>query len=49
MKTKTKNAWRRFVRAAKKAGAVRWQRSYHGVGRESGQGFDARASGERTT
>ena len=42
MNQEQKNCYRRFIRAAKKAGAVSFQRGYHGCGRWSAQGFDAR-------
>jgi len=35
-----KNSYRRFIRAARKAGAVKFQRGYHGCGKWSAQGFD---------
>ena len=44
MKTYTKdqnNSYRRFKRAASQAGAVRIQRTSHGCGVFSAQGFDA--------
>lgn len=35
-----RNAYRRFVSAARRMGATHIQRSHHGCGRVSAQGFD---------
>jgi hypothetical protein len=39
--TAAQNMLRRFNRAAKKAGAVKIQKSTHGCGKRSAQGFDS--------
>jgi len=40
MSQEQKNSYRRFLRAAKKAGAVSFQKGFHGCNKWSAQGFD---------